>query len=304
MGSWNHTCAITNLPIYPGEKVEVILLKSSVGQDRSSFCYPDAYHTPLPLTFSGEYNNYGAVENCEGVALETIVESLRKNLFEIEEGENKYHDIPARRDEFDIDKLFELDHEGRLFIKNQMKMQYDMREKIRVKHIVIRKEVYDGIIADMTFERYNREKLEIYYISYVNLVDECKEYTKDLDNLIALDSEDFLARFRMLDAISNTTVGDMFSYRGQGTYGMENPIRLSDVLFYMRREGHKDFEAMLDNALRLSMLVSFMSGARKSWVVPSGVGSQDDNTSYQTLCADLTISSAEIIKNYFGEHNE
>ena len=139
MGSWNHTCAVTNLPIMYGEEIEVILLKSQTSpRDRASSCYPYAYHTPIPLTFHGKYNDYGAVEECEGVARDIIVDALRDNLYEMEMGENEYHDIPAKKDDFDIDMLFNLDHEGRLFIKNPLSGFADEPESLRVKHIVVR----------------------------------------------------------------------------------------------------------------------------------------------------------------------
>lgn len=304
MGCWNHTCAITNLPIYAGEKVEVILLKNRGEYDGSSFCHPDAYHLPIPLTFSGIYDDYGAVEDCEGVALELIVESLRKHLVEMEVGENKYHDIPAKKDEFNIDKLFELDHEGRLFIINQ-KMMHDMRDGIRVKHIVVRKEVYDGIISGMTFERWDREKSETYYTGYDDLVKEYEQFTKDIDDIRALDPDDFKRRYWRMDGkIGETFIGGLIAYRGQGTYGMDYPLHVVETLFDMRDNGNEDFAAMLDNAVRLSMLSCFIEGARKSWVVPSGAGSQDGNTNYQTLCANLTLTSAKIVDNYYGEEDE
>lgn len=304
MGCWNHTCAITNLPIYVGEEVEVVLLKRKAGIDGASFCYATNYHSPLPLTFSGKYNEYGAVEFCEGVALETIVAALQKNLLEMEEGENEYHDIPAKKSEFNIDSLFELDHEGRLFIVNY-KMQHDMREGIRIKHIVIRKEVYDGIIADMKFEKWDREKSEMYYIGYEDLVRECKQYTQDIDDIATLDPDNFRSRYWMNDGkIGGTMVGNMLSSSGMSDLGAEYPIPIAETLFNMRSAGHPDFDAVLDNALRLGMLKWFMDGARKSWVVPSGTGSQNADTGYQELCAKLTLSSAKIVKNYYGEDDE
>jgi len=304
MGCWNHTCAITNLPIYAGEKVEVVLLKSRVGYDDSSFCHPDAYHLPMPFTFSGDYDDYGAVENCEGVALKTLLESLQHHLLEMEVGENEYHDIPARKDDFDVDKLFELDHEGRLFIINQ-KMMHDMRDGVRIKHIVIRKEVYDGIINNITFENWDREQHVTYYTGYNDLVKEYAQFTKDIDELLTLDPNDFRRRsWRMDGTIGETMVGDLLAYRGQGTLGIDYPLHVIESLFDMREENHEDYDDMLDNAVRLSILSYFMNGARKSWVVPSGVGSQNDDTSYQELCANLTLKSAEIVKNYYGEENE
>jgi len=68
MGCWNHTCAVTNLPIYCDEEVEVVLLREASGDiNNASFCHPTDYHAPLPLTFSGKYNDHGCVEECNGV---------------------------------------------------------------------------------------------------------------------------------------------------------------------------------------------------------------------------------------------
>ena len=301
MGSWNHTCAVTNLPIHAGEEVEVILLKAHERQDDYSFCYPDAYYTPFPLTFSGKYNDYGSVEDCHGVALELIVSEIQKNLLEMEVGENEYHDIAAKKEGFDVEELFNLDHEGRLFIVNR-KTQYDMREGMRVKHIVIRKEVYEGIIAGMTFEKWDREKSQYDHLKYEDLVEECKQFTEDMEDIIGLEQTDALKIYWMMDGvIGETMVSRMLANRGEGSYGADYPIRLVEMLFNMHKEGHEDYEAMLDNALRLSILTRFMRDGRKSWHVPSGVGSQDQETDAQELCAKLTLSSAEIVNHYYDE---
>jgi len=304
VGSWNHTCAITNLPIFAGEEVEVVLLKSNVRQDEYSFCYPDAYYTPFPLTFSGKYNDYGSVEDCHGVALETTVNAIQEHLLEMEVGENEYHDIAAKKEGFDVAELFNLDHEGRLFIVNR-KNQFDLREGIRVKHIVIRKEVYDGIMAGRTFEKWDHEKSETIYLKYEDLVEECKQFTEDMDNIIGLEPTDILKIYWVMDGvIGDTKVSRMLANRGEGSYGTDYPIRLVEMLFNLHKEDSENYEAMLDNALRLSILRGFIDGGRKSWHVPSGVGSQDQDTDCQELCAKLTLSSSEIVKNFWEEEWE
>lgn len=117
MGCWNKTCMISGLHIRAGQKVAVFMLgKKNASFD--SFCYPNAYFDPCLLPFYGEYNDYGSVENCHGIGLDYIIEALRKELVEMEQGSNPYHDPPAKKDTFDIDQLFNLDHEGRLLVRN------------------------------------------------------------------------------------------------------------------------------------------------------------------------------------------
>lgn len=68
MGSWNGTCALTNLPILNGDKVALyILKKNSYTEDDvgGGFCYANCFYHPLPYVIYGEYDDYGTIENIE-----------------------------------------------------------------------------------------------------------------------------------------------------------------------------------------------------------------------------------------------
>lgn len=298
MGCWNHTCAVTHLPIIAGEPVEVILLKASTNTEENSYCHADAYHSPIPLTFGGIYDDYGGVEECSGVALPLLVETLKKNLFEMEVGENKYHDIAAKKDEFDIDKLFELDHEQRLFIVNPQKWEYDMREAVQIKHIVVRKTVYDEIVRGVTFESW---KAGFKRIGYAELLAEIPQFTADLDEMIS--QKDPLKRMLLMmnDQVGDTVLGAILAHRGEGTYGMNKPINTTQLLASMRENKDPDFDAMLINALDMSQFMTIFEHGRRSWNVPSGAGSQNEDTSYHEMVARLTLSEAELIKNRWDD---
>lgn len=300
MGCWNHTCAVTNLPILYGEEVEVILLKSQ-GRvpDKASFCYPYTYYTPIPLTFHGKYNDYGAVEECEGVGRDIIVEALRDNLQEISNTEETSHKTPASKDDFDIDTLFILDHENRLFIKNPVGIFPDSPDNIRVNHIVVRKEVYDAITEEMTIEWWDRDALTQHYLKLSDLDRDL--FTKDVDEFNSLEANDVQKMLRRMPEIGKSLIHDLIVYHGQGEYGMNEPIGVINLLRDVRAECPKVYDELLDNALRFGMFAHFMQMARKSWHVPSGQGSQDSETDAQELCARLTLSSAGNIKQHFEE---
>jgi hypothetical protein len=85
---------------------------------KKSFCYENALYDVCPIPFYGEYNDYGAVENCHGFGLPIVVEELRRQLYEFGSGPNQYHDPAVRKADFDIDVLFDADHEDRLGIQN------------------------------------------------------------------------------------------------------------------------------------------------------------------------------------------
>ena len=67
MGCWNGTCGVSQLPIHCGDKVKLVLLKKSVyiedSVKGSGFCYSNGLFEPYYLPLSGEYNDYGTIEN-------------------------------------------------------------------------------------------------------------------------------------------------------------------------------------------------------------------------------------------------
>lgn len=115
MGCWNGTCMISNLHVTAGQEVIVFMLAKTGYTD--NFCYEHSHYTPCPIPFYGEYNDYGAVENCHGFGLDIVVDAIRKQLYEFHSGPNSCHDCEVLKTDFNIDKLFEADHEGRLGIE-------------------------------------------------------------------------------------------------------------------------------------------------------------------------------------------
>ncbi len=115
MGCWNGTCAVTNLHIRAGQEVAVFMLLEN--KNKRSFCYSNAAYDICPIPFYGEYNDYGAVENCNGFGLNIVVDAIRNQLYEFGQGPNSAHDNPVNRKDFNIDVLFDADHEGRLGVQ-------------------------------------------------------------------------------------------------------------------------------------------------------------------------------------------
>jgi hypothetical protein len=302
MGCWNHTCAVTNLPIYAGEEVEVILLKAPEMPDAASYCYPYVYHSPLPLTFHGKYDDYGAVEECEGAALDIIIDGIREDLVEMEQGENQYHDIPAKKETFNVEQLFELDHEDRLFVKNRMAAWDKYPDTLAIKHIVVRKAVYDEITTNFGIERWNRETSEEYYIKLTDL--DYDVYTQDIDNILALpeDSGTYsYLRYAQDEIRGDSELSKIISSYGRSIYGLTDPINVNEILITLREEKSDLYDAVLVNAARFAIFSHYMDDTRKSWHVPSGLGSQNQNTYGQELTAKLILSEVDKIKHFWDE---
>lgn len=147
MGSWNNTCGLTNLPIHEGEAVYVFPIKEKDLSGYRSHCYSTAFYRPMITPFVAEYNDYGGAENCTGLILNDFINEMKRTLVEMDQGDNQYHDIPIRKDEFDIDKFFEAVHEDRLYVD-------DWTSKRPVYFTMIRKDVVDRLWNEWTFDIY------------------------------------------------------------------------------------------------------------------------------------------------------
>lgn len=129
MGSWNATCCVSNLHVRSGQDVAVFMLLEN--KVTKSFCYGNALYDVCPLPFYGKYNDYGGVEDCHGPALPIVLGEIKRQLYEFGQGPNSSHDLVVKRTDFDIDLLFEADHEDRLGIQSSQLFdvdEHDLRE--------------------------------------------------------------------------------------------------------------------------------------------------------------------------------
>ena len=69
MGCWNGTCMISNLPIIHGEKIKLVFLQKGYNKQsiigESGYVYSTGIMCPAFLPITGEYDDYGSVENFE-----------------------------------------------------------------------------------------------------------------------------------------------------------------------------------------------------------------------------------------------
>lgn len=119
---------ISNLHI-PYEQDVVVFILGKNNRD-SNFCYVNSYYKVCPLPFYGKYDDYGSVNDCHGIGLNYIIEAIRNKLVELEEGPNSYHDIPAKKSDFNLKNLFDLDRENRLFVEDLSRSGHQFRKFI------------------------------------------------------------------------------------------------------------------------------------------------------------------------------
>lgn len=302
MGSWNHTCALTNLPVFSGEPVYVVMLLEGARYDqyKGHHCYPNCYYHPLPIFFEGDYNDYGGVENCKGDYLHFLLEKIKDKLIEFDLGENQYHDIPVKKDNFDVTQLFEADHESRLYTETRdFDKEDDVMQK-RLSHIVIRKNVLDSLLKKykisyasaqtkyktiyLNFEEAVKMQMDSFCSSNLKerimdikrMIDSRKSLGKNADD----SSEIFLAG---LCSHSN----DILYWVSEGYYLNQNIINVGELLY-----DNSDTPEKLEKVTRHLMVMVFLqqlySNGRRMWIKPSGCGSQNDDTTAQKMISQLT----------------
>lgn len=317
MGCWNGSCALTGLPVFYNEDVYVMLLVRQPASMDGDKCEPNGFWSPLVYHFTGKYDDYGKVDECEGKMLPHIVNTLRDNLFEFEQGENKYHDIPVKAEEFNLEKMFEADHEDRLAITSKWKTDGEGENRKlatqQVQHVIIRKEIMDSLLTDYRIDSYRFGE-----ISYDAIVANGKELIADIQAAAENVSDDIAEmlkdvpeekRARMIRAL---LFGDFRNIPKYHLINMiEHAIRYAD-LFYPSLDlidvidaGNIEMANEIIHQIAVAIIVNdYMGSARRQWTPMSGAGSQDDSTYAQRFMAQLTIAAADKIDKRWEEDEE
>ncbi len=294
MGCWNQTCAITNLPIMDGDDVYVLVLQKGM-EESPSLCYPTAYWTPGIFFFEGKYDDYGGVKDYHGPLMDYVVDGIRDILFEFDVGENECHDIAVKKEGFDVEMLFEANHEDRLYV-NKCRILRSDQDRAKLKTVFVRKNVLDALLVSYVQERYNRktgecdpysfwtfhEELRGVVLQFLyNLPDEGDEHEWMMWNITlrgALESytreiEGYGPLFRLIDHVTDTNNAELIDH-------------------------------MLYQTCVMIWLNSFMQDARKSWLPPTGAGSQESSVDALLLLGDIIKEESAVINSRYDEDEE
>lgn len=296
MGCWNQTCALTNLPILNGDDVYTFILIQTPNA-RTSLCHPTAFWEPMPLFFEGKYNDYGSVDNCNGLMIPTITDFIKNNLIEFEVGENSCHDIAVSKDGFDLNKLFETEHKDRLYITNPI-----FGGKQSVKHIEIRKQVLDSLLKAYTIEEYVGYDVETQNIGYAqHSFDDMLNFGYSfLDITKKLEKESF-KRWDIFEystcRFTNHLPSDI-KHNGLG-------VVITELLLKSLDADNVELSRTIIHQLCVYIwLHHIMNSGRRIWSPQSGAGSQETDTLVQKLIARITLNEADYIDHYFDEDDE
>lgn len=311
MGSWNGTCMISNLPIISGEEVKLVLIHAPYGKEeikKSSYCYPNGIFHPGTFALNGKYNDYGGVEDIEQDLNFDLIEGYFKSKYKkikVEEKELEeftLYDILEGIERGSLEVLTEGDVETKKMAEGAIKAysksgfgsdrikkeweelaNMDVSEKWRksgLNFVMIRKDVWDGIISEHKTEFWNDEPKNDndYYQTAQEWVRKRFDKYKKSDGL-----------FKKYENPMS-----MSGYAGGNIMFMQS--------FYfsaLEKSNDEEVEYFKNLMTELVIIDSFLGATRKGWMPVSGAGSQSDEwKSYLLLNKIVDSICNEKIKEY------
>lgn len=308
MGCWNQTCGLTQLHIRAGEPVLVLALSTS---HRDSLCYTTPFFTPFPVPFYSTYNDYGSGEDSSGVGLQLTLDYIQSHLVEIDQGDNRFHDIPVTKTGFGEDMFWEAIHEQRLQISGYGEKSW------YIGMVMIKQSVFDHLVENYQFETYdydaNTRKSTYYKYKFGDILAGVPEIADMLLN--TTDSTILRMSLRCVDGINMEEDGsprklssDKYNYAASwlddgGSHlkhggGWSSQI-INRAIETRSREGDRaGMIELLNDHLKLLFIDSVMMHTRKFWSPQAGAGSQNAmHDGYRALAAAvdhaLNIENAE-----------
>lgn len=304
MGCWNKTCALSNLPIFYGERTYVFVLEESGSYDRGRAVYPNYLYNPILLPFESTYNDYGAGEDSSGLALPLILDALKRELIE---KESEYRDMEVKREGFNEEKFFEAVHGDRLEVKG-----YDGPKKI--KFVMMRKDLVDQILDSYIIEEFkgrDEEKGEGIYDKYkfqdiLDNVDEflgrCSLTLQSLHEHPFKSLFEFELRLWLGDYENDNLVSRWLRRLSEGTNRQSSICRADLILPEMLKAGKFDeAKPLIELALKGVFIYDFMETVRRCWVPPCGEGSQGDDLDVHLLLTNTVIDVAKKIESRWDD---
>lgn len=303
MGCWNKTCGLSNLHITAGNQVYVFALEQNPHHDR---CYSTAFWRPVMLPFLSVYNDYGGGEDSHK-NIDYVLAGLKRNLVEMPQGENEYHDIPVTAEAMNEELFFEAVHEGRLKVADR-----PFGGERLVDFVMFRADIVDDICENWQRDMYVGDGKgtggwgnNYVFYKFADIVSAVPEFLdrveKELMGTTGDEVEDSLPpdlrlkyAMRGLAGMYKWEERNLVSMYLQGIddYRFSRIVRPSDSVVRLLAAGDRlEAQALLVDILRASFINSFMEMTRKQWMPGGHEGSQSNEPEgYRVLCSAITTA--------------
>lgn len=280
MGCWNGTCMISNLPIIQGEKIKLMFLQKKFNEPKilgkSGYVYSTDLLSPAFLAISGEYNNYGSIDNIvEDWNFELIQNILYKRF-----GDRIY----TERSKNEIIKWGLLDLiEG--IERGNPQYSHPIVPELRncdLSFVMIRQDVWDLCvdIQKKSKDYWNPKRKSgdpdtiPYYLSGEDWGEyQWNNFVEKIKTVYKTPEEQLKAEIRSdpFDYVFTTSTGDRTPLIDMWNYKILCKERKDDDIF-LNDVKTKWFEH--------HMIYDCVSNLRKGWMIQPGSGSQDQDWSY------------------------
>ncbi len=215
MGSWDETCALSHLPIKPGDPVRILYLTKNDTDPTEGYEPWSHYGLALPVAIRGVYDDYGRVASCPKTSPEEqqVVAWQHSILL-------KYAKIDAEKSEYhgpqgNLENVFDFyDNVSRGTLKVYIPDHYDSPDGLRIIAVVVREDVWQTYVKLHTkytkLEKWekllNRKALakatfltiqeattydDYIFMHYQRIEDFYKKFTKDDSHNYTLESVGF-----------------------------------------------------------------------------------------------------------------
>lgn len=179
MGCWNGTCMISQLPIFYGDEVVLILLKKRKNSINSSdSCYCNEFFLPYPCIIYGKYDDYGTIEDITG-DIDIMYEILESELKITEEDVKKEYN----------NKYGTYNKKEKTYA--YLKYIQSNRNILDIGFVLIHKKLFDNLIPLDTNDNYFVDRDEM-----INSITEQYLFEKKIKDLVANDklkeAEDYI----------------------------------------------------------------------------------------------------------------
>jgi hypothetical protein len=298
MGCWNKTCGLSNLHITAGTPVYVFVLEKNKSYDH---CYSTSLFSPLLLPFESVYDDYGGGEDSSGPALDYIMNMIKKDLVEMEVGENQYHDIEVKREGFTPEKFFEAVHEDRLSIQGRR------AEPTQLYFTMMRKDIVDDILANRTIEDYVGDGKGTCgygnnYVKYkfADIVADIRPLLNDAMEIVSNIDKELLSlkMFSGLDYMFDQDYENkVLKWMRGDSYRYSRIVDMKQVISKGLEIGTVDsinkVAALLEEYLKGIYIDGFMHSARKTWIPGGHEGSQSMSGGALRLLGAATVRALD-----------
>ena len=267
MGCWNGTCMISNLPILSGEKVKLVFLTKNFEKpeilNSSGFCYSHDLLTPAFLPISGEYDDYGGIENITKDFNYKIIEEFFKRIFP-----SKIKNCDDECENWDLETIIHYIERGvcKFLDKNDTWKDFDF------SWVFIREDIYQSIV------KLNRN-LKIYdydinkYVKIDTLFDKNVETYRN--NKTNEDSELSETEKMIRDFRFDFSFKSIFR-KDSGRNYFKTFIEY-ECFMKLNFDKTKEINKIKKVWKEFYLFENFLENSRKSWMIQSGAGSQNDD---------------------------